>query len=470
MGLDLPRFYAACNPSKPLAMGNADERQYYIDFASVRGGKIIEALSRTIAVLAPDQPTCQLFTGHIGCGKSTELLRLKAELEERGFHVIYFESSQDLDMADVDVTDILLAIARQVSENLEMMKINLQPRGFKRILKEAADFLQTPIELSGSIEVPGVGEITASNDELGFSLPGGIATITAKTQQSPTLRQRLRNWLEPRTNPILQAINQEIFDRATRELQNLGKKGLVVIVDNLDRVHNKRTSSGSLLPEYLFIDRGQQLRQLNCHVVYSIPLSLVFSNDSERLKNRLGGGIPPKVLPMVPVQMRDGSECLAGMNLLRQMVMTRAFPQVDTSERQGLIAEVFDSRETLDRLCRISGGHVRNLLGLLYSCLQQADPPFDRESLETVIREHRDYLISSIADDEWELLKKLVTRQNVSGDEEYQTLLRSMFVYEYRDREGSWFWINPALAEAKNFQQWLNANSRRITQSIISTR
>ena len=126
--------------------------------------------------------------------------------------------------------------------------------------------------------------------------------------------------------------------------------------------------------------------------------------------------------------------------------------------QNGIITEVFDSPETLDRLCRISGGHVRNLLGLLYSCLQQADPPFERDSLETVIREHRDYLISSITDDEWELLFNLVSGQNVSGDEEYQTLLRSMFVYEYRDREGSWFGLNPALAEAKKYQLWLNGN------------
>lgn len=459
MGLDLPRFYAACNPSKPLAMGNAEERQYYIDFASVRGGKIIEALRRTITTLSPDRPTCQLFTGHIGCGKSTELLRLKAELEERGFHVIYFESSQDLDMADVDVTDILLAIARQVSENLELLKISLRPRGFKNLLKDAADFLQTPIELNASIGVPGVGEITAGSEELGFSLPGGIGQITATTKESPALRHRLRNWLEPRTNIILQTINKEIFDEATKELQGLGKKGLVVLVDNLDRVHNKRTASGRWLPEYLFIDRGQQLRQLNCHVVYTIPLSLVFSNEAETLKNRLGGGLTPKVLPMVPVQMRDGSEFRPGMDLLRQMILTRAFPQVDPIDRQGLITEVFDSPETLDRLCRISGGHVRNLLGLLYSCLQQADPPFDRDSLEIVIRENRDYLISSIVDDEWELLFDLVSGQNVSGDEEYQTLLRSMFVYEYRDREGSWFGINPALAEAKKYKQWLNGNS-----------
>jgi ABC-type lipoprotein export system ATPase subunit len=119
MLLDLERFYQACNPSRPLIIGNPSDRRYYIDFAAVRGGKIIEALQRTIARISPNEPTCQLFTGHLGCGKSTELLRLKAELEAQQFHVVYFESTHVLEMADVDVTDVLLAIAGQVSESLE---------------------------------------------------------------------------------------------------------------------------------------------------------------------------------------------------------------------------------------------------------------------------------------------------------------------------------------------------------------
>jgi hypothetical protein len=35
--LDLGRFYQACNPSKTLVMGNPEDSQYYIDFATVRG-------------------------------------------------------------------------------------------------------------------------------------------------------------------------------------------------------------------------------------------------------------------------------------------------------------------------------------------------------------------------------------------------------------------------------------------------
>ena len=112
---DLQTFYRATNPSKTLAVDNEEDRKYYIDFSSVRGGQIIEKLRKKIAIFSPNQPTCELFTGHIGCGKSTELLRLKLDLERSGFHVVYFESDQDLEMSDVDISDILLAIARRVS-------------------------------------------------------------------------------------------------------------------------------------------------------------------------------------------------------------------------------------------------------------------------------------------------------------------------------------------------------------------
>ncbi len=439
MLLDLERFYQACNPSRPLMMGNASDRQYYIDFTSVRGGKIIEALQRTITRISPDTATCQLFTGHIGCGKSTELLRLKTELEQEKFHVVYFESTHVLEMVDVDVTDIFLAIVGQVSESLEAMNLSVKPGYFAKLFVDIVDFLQTPIDL----EVEG-------------ELSVGIAKITAKTKESPKLRRRLRDYLEPRTENILQSINEELLERAKKELKARGKKGLVVIVDNLDRVALRPLPSGRSLPEYLFIDRGEQLRKLNCHLVYTIPLALTFSNDSAELQHRLGGGVAPKVLPMIPVRLRSGEIYTQGLDLMRQMVLARAFPDIHPSDRLNLIAEVFDSVETLDRLCLISGGHVRDLLGLLYDCLREQDPPFERECLELVIQRHRDFRANPIDSEEWELLFQVVQQQRVRGDIEYHTLLRSLFVFEYRDHQGVWFALNPALAETPKFQSWLN--------------
>ncbi|WP_341527295.1 P-loop NTPase fold protein [Nostoc sp. UHCC 0302] len=435
--LNLSRFYKACNPSYTLNISNVLDRQYYIDFADVRGCKIVEELQRTISRISPDEPTCQLFTGHIGCGKSTELQRLKAELELAGFHVVYFESSQDLDMADIDVSDILLSVARQVSISLEAIGIKLKPSYFTNLFKEVGDFLQTPIELSGQAE-----------------LSLGIAKITAKTKDSAQMRNQLRQYLEPRTNSILQAINEEILEKAVEQLKLRGQKGLVVIVDNLDRVDMRPVASGRSQPEYLFIDRGEQLRRLKCHLVYTIPLALIFSNEYETLKNRLGGGIAPKVLPMVLVRQRDGSDYEPGISLLRQLVLARAFPEVSWNERLSLVTELFDHAETLDRICRVSGGHIRNLLGLLYSCLQRQDPPFSRNCLEAVIKDYRDDLLLAIDEYQWELLFEVVQQQRVKGESDYQSLLRSMYLFEYRDPIGRWFGISPALSETEKVLAW----------------
>lgn len=458
MTLDLERFYYACNPTHSLKLGNSEDIRYYIDFAAVRGGKIIDILKRTIIRLSPDKRTCQLFTGHIGCGKSTELSRLQKELTAEGFHVVYFESTKDLDEMDLDLTDIMLAIARQVTQSLEEDKISLQPQGFKEFLKNSWNFLQTPVTLEAEGELFGNKYKGNTDGNLELSLPLGIAKITAKIKSNPDLRSKLRQYMEPQANKMLELINEEIIDVAISQLKQQGKKGLVVIVDNLDRIVSKPNAAGIQLPEYIFINRGDDLRKLNCHLVYTLPLELIFSNTSEILKNRLGGGVDPKVLPMVPVKNRDGSECVEGMNLLRRMVMSRAFPDLSTEERITLITEVFDSRETLDELCRVSGGHLRNLMGMLFGCLQQDDPPISQDVLRSVIRSSRDSLSRSIDNDEWELLFKVVKEQTINGDKEYQDLLRNLWVFEYVDTQGNWFALNPLLMENDKFKLWQQQN------------
>jgi hypothetical protein len=381
----------------------------------------------------------------LGCGKSTELLRLKAELEAQDFHVVYFESTHVLEMVDIDITDILLAIAGLVSENLEAMKLRVQPSYFTKLFSELVDFLQTPLELGVEAE-----------------LSVGIAKITAKTKESPQLRRRLRDYLEPRTENILQSINKELLDRANLELKARGKKGLVVIVDNLDRVAVRPLPSGRSLPEYLFIDRGEQLRKLNCHIVYTIPLALTFSNDSAELQHRLGGGVAPKVLPMIPVRQRSGEINTEGLGLMRQMVLARAFPDKLPGDRLNLVTQLFDHLDTLDRLCLISGGHVRDLLGLLFDCLREQDPPFDRKCVELVIQRQRDYRANAIDLDESELILQVIQDQRVRGNVEYDILLRSLFVFEYRDHQGVWFALNPVLAETEKFKLWLKDSKQRI--------
>jgi hypothetical protein len=97
---------------------------------------------------------------------------------------------------------------------------------------------------------------------------------------------------------------------------------------------------------------------------------------------------------------------------------------------------------------------MRNLIRLLDGCLRKQDPPFQRSVLEAVIRNERDSLMGLMSDQEWQLLLRAVSRQDVQGNEDYNILVRSLFLYEYRDAEGRWFGINPLLAETPPYQAW----------------
>ncbi len=434
MPLDLARFYKAANPSRPLKIAQREDRRYYIDFSSVRGGDTVSEIGRTIVRLSPTEPTTQLFTGHIGCGKSTELFRLKGGLEQQNYHVVYFESDRDLEMADVDISDILLMIAHQVTEGLESVGIRLKPTYLEKMFRGLMGSLRSPVEVS----------------DVSFSV--GIASITAKAKESPEMRSQLRQYLEPRTKSIIDAINEEILDVANKQLQAQGKRGLVVIADNLDRIDPIRRADGRSQSDYLFVDRGEQLKRLNCHLIYTIPLALIFSDELPRLSNRFGTA--PKLLSMVPVNTRTGEPFARGRQLLQKMVMVRAFPMLPEDERWQQIDQVFDSANTLNRLVAISGGHMRNLMRLLYGCLQKGDPPITQAILESVIRDERDALMSLIDAQEWALLFEAISQRDEQGNEAYNPLLRSLFLYEYRDADGRWFGLNPVLAETKRYRDW----------------
>lgn len=96
----------------------------------------------------------------------------------------------------------------------------------------------------------------------------------------------------------------------------------------------------------------------------------------------------------------------------------------------------------------------------MYSCLRKDDPPFTAEIYNEVIKEFRDDLVRKVEPHEWDMLKRVQEHQTVAGEKDYHTLLRSMFVFEYQDKDGVWYGVNPLLKGAKQ----LIRNNRSISQ------
>ncbi|MGB5592719.1 MAG: ATP-binding protein [Crocosphaera sp.] len=453
MSLDPKQFFRATNPSKTLNINKPEDAQYYIDFSEVRGGQVIDELCNKISW--SDQFTCSLFTGHIGCGKSTELFRLQDKLErEENFIVLYFEADDDLNMGDIEISDILLAIARRVSKILEGFNQENKENQLKGVLQKAKELLLTKFEVDVNGQIPGVGDFGIKFDEqknVNFTLSTMLGKITAKTKGDSNLSNRLRGYLEPRTEGILEVLNEGLFIPVDKELKRQNKGGLVVIIDNLDRVINIKKDSGTLQSNYIFAQRGSSLSRLSCHLVYTMPLDLRYSDDYPIVVQKFKSN--PIVLPMVPPKVRDGKDNDLGMKLLKKMVLVRAFPNLSNqydylSEEEILnkITEVFDDVETLNTLCLASGGHVRNLLIILNDWIKKDKQlPLSLAGLNKVLTNELSEKVQGITSDEWELLRKVKEEKTVSGDYQYEKLIRNLLVYEYRDDQGSWYDVNPIL-------------------------
>jgi hypothetical protein len=90
----------------------------YVDCGDVRGDwSILTELGQKI--IRSKATTCQLYTGHRGAGKSTELLRLEQHLIDQKYFVVNFGADdEDIDIADTEYADILMAYTKHLRKSV----------------------------------------------------------------------------------------------------------------------------------------------------------------------------------------------------------------------------------------------------------------------------------------------------------------------------------------------------------------
>ncbi len=179
-----------------------------------------------------------------------------------------------------------------------------------------------------------------------------LAKITGQLRTGVDSRQQIRSRLDPQIADLIERINL-LIQRGVGTLRKQGKQGLVIIVDNLDRIPFRKRDNEPSNHDALYIDHGDALRRLGCHMVYTVPIASFYSKNVTSLT-----GLFPdySVLPMI--RHIPGGQILArGLAQLRRILAERI--QLD---------EIFDAG-ALDLLCAESGGHPRDLMRLVrYSC------------------------------------------------------------------------------------------------------
>ncbi|MEH2015267.1 ATP-binding protein [Nostoc sp.] len=429
----LANLYNAFNPFEPLPAGDPK----YVDCLDVRGDANIERELGHRMRLA-NTNTCQLYSGHRGAGKSTELLRLKKYLENRQFYVVYFAADEeDIDSEDTQYADILLACTRRLLKDLKEIA-NPDPilNWLKSRWEDLKDLAQTPLEF----ESLGVEAKLAQ-----------FAKLTANLRTVPGSRQKIRQKIAPYTVTLIQVLNEFLAD-AKKNLPT-GKTQLAVIVDNLDRMVLVKDGDGRTNYEEVFLDRSEQLKALDCHLIYTVPISMAYSTRATDLRYIYGG---PEILPMIMVNTLKGEVYQLGLNKVKEVINKRVRK---IAPELSLENEIFDSPQTLDRLCLMSGGHVRNLLLLTQDAIGRTEElPVSENAVLRAITQARDAHRRTVEDNQWCLLAEMSCSKRIINDNLYRSLMYNCCVLEYRyfDDDGEmqpWYDIHPLIKGIPEFKE-----------------
>jgi hypothetical protein len=416
------RIYREFDPA-PLKPGQTN---LYVDLHAVRGDEYVtDRLEQRIRL--SEHAICQVLPGHRGSGKSTELRFLKYKLEHPGKEprqfVVLCEADDYVDRNDVDFPEILIAVVRQMAAELRQREgISLNASYLRDRVRRLGKLLTTEVNF----------------DEL--ELDVGLLKVSAALKGSPDAREDVRKLLEPDTSNWIEATNRLIGD-ATVELRKKGYAGMTVLVDDLDKmILRPHEKAGCSTTEYLFVHRAAQLTAFECHVLYSMPLSLAYSHQEQTIKSLYGGHVP--VIPMVKVLTRPptSSPFQPGVDKLVEMIERRL-----QNANAGQV-NVFSSDAVRDDLIMLTGGQPTALMTLIREAIVTNGLPITAEALARVRKEGRREFAHFLRHEHWALLREVnergVITRTSANENAFRELLDGRAILQYVNDE-EWYGVNP---------------------------
>jgi hypothetical protein len=425
----LSLIYNACDPLAPAT------KEYYLDCTNARGGG--HFTQSCLSKLAKSRQYERfLFTGHWGCGKSSELKHLHDSLQSTKLFPVFFDADEYLDRYDIEPVDILLALITQVADTLrERLKIELRDSNFHRWIAEFRSLLQS--------------DLSVKQAELG---PDFAKVTIQALRKTPKVRKAVREKLAPQMSSLIQEANI-VLGEARERLRGRGFEDVVLIVDGLEkaqRVSNLAESEAYLLR--LYLEGAPLFTELTAHVVLTVPLALARATGPQ-----LGQayGVQPYVLPMIKVHQRDrtvryepGLACLRG-------ILERRLAGIP-------IGEAFEP-EALDWMLSYSGGHVRQLMQFVREAAAEVDSlPITLAAAKRALAPAVQSFSSAVK--HWERLARLdldPERRIDAADSRDLELLDQESILEYLnggtdddpfEAAAPWYAVHPIVRELRPFK------------------
>ena len=409
---DIWEVNARLQLDEPLE-GEDDPR--WVDTMSARGENSPVRLKRVLGVNVSDGRLAKppkrgyyLFCGHRGCGKSTELRRIRNDLDTPDiYYVVFADAAQELDVNNLRYQDILLHLAGKLMERLENDSVSIDDVHLQRL----QDWFMERAEMRTVAQEFALG--IGAGGEMGMGIPG-LAKLFARISNSfktnSTHKEELRRTLQNYFTDFADAFNH-LIEAAEEAIRTAGgDRRILFVIDGTDRLSGDDAQA-------FFVSDVHQLQQVYGLFIYCAPIHLAYEGST--IGQSFDGIFQ---LPMMKVTNEDDSPNRNGRDAMRRMLYLRAAPNL------------FDDG-VAGKLIEYSGGHPRDLFRLLLNAFKYAENDrFDESSARQAVREAATDFRRFLHPEDYELLASMdSTPASPILSERTRNLLYNLALLEYNN-------------------------------------
>lgn len=408
-----------------------EKNEFYTDFSGFRKGfnerKIFKYLNinPTTKECNKISQTLKLFlSGHRGTGKTTELLKLKNEIDETTcFFTVFCDlSDEELDVNNIDFIDIIILILEKLTETLKERKIdipkaNIEP--FYNWYEQRITEINNQTDESASIEVEGKAGINL------FSLFSLVSKTKGKLSGSNSTKETIRKVFKNKFSDFSLKFNEFILDIKDYLLKNGISKDLLFIIDGFEKI-------GSLEDrKKILIDNSNKFVEIKANMIITLPIEL-FSEVS-KLKE-FASHIS---FPLITLD-----------NNSKERFKEFIYKRIEKN--------LFDSEQTVEKIIYYGAGSPRETLKIISNAYIQAEREIiDLKSVQDAQKSISEELMKYLDEKEISLLKQIYIKTKIPFSDELAKLLIKKVLLDYEDgleRE-----INPILLDNEDFINLIKA-------------
>ncbi|HDP99243.1 MAG TPA: ATP-binding protein [bacterium] len=392
------------DPQKPLW----DWREL-LSFYVPRNGNHLDEMQR-IFLSASDFPKL-LFSGPPGCGKATELAKLRESLMTK-FHVVLISAKQMTNNFEVAPEIVLGTILRHIGDvvkkkNEKFFKQEIEPLINRTLGWETkiADVDPADRKLDFS---------SFEKHEKGEASFRGEFKLVSKTIGRPT------------ANEIIIAINKASAELASRRFLVFSGKKVLLLMADMDKLEFESARN-------IFIKSFLHFIKIDCCAVFTLPLAIKYDPDFVRMYRNFSGIY---YLQNYQTYNREGDINYQDRQKLSEVIYNRL-------HRDIIYPEV------VDRVIRLSGGILFELINIIRHCciiaLREKINYIDAEVLDEAIERIRSNYRIALNESDIKNLRLIHQQKTFSDTTSLTRLLNQYSITEYGSGDNAWYDVNPVL-------------------------